>query len=94
MTIEEKLYAYEQAANLLNSIPEYPWPRMTLAMSYNGSSDKTDGNIAIHTWYSIDSGWQVIMTETWTEGTEKKSNRETSQELTSAQAAELIEGYM
>lgn len=94
MTIEEKLSSYEQAANLLNSIPEYPWPRMTLALTFSGSSEKENGGKVIHTWYSVDSGWQVITTETWTEGSEKKNSRETSQELTSAQAAALIEGHM
>lgn len=93
MTLLEKLQTYETAIDLLVSIPDYPWPDISLAWGVTEETDKVGGLVNIQAWYDTNRGWCIVVTERWrNDEDESESSRYVTDELTSTQARDVIEG--
>ncbi len=95
MTILEKLQAYESAAMILSTIPDYGWPQVTQLLNLSGVSDKNEGQKNIQIWFDTVTGWKVMTTETWLDLDGKpKSERVILEDLTVIDANTEIESRL
>lgn len=90
MTILEKLQRYQQASDLLLSIPGFGWPETSLGLCVEETSQKEAGKRVIQCWYIKDTGWTVIELESWNENGERMSSKVEHEAITATQAAAIL----
>lgn len=87
MTVLDKLQIYEQASDLLLSIPDFGWPLTSLCHQTSVQTVKTNGLKTTQAWYNQGQDWIVVIMESWDEDGQRKSTKVQHVGQTSAQAA-------
>jgi len=95
MTLLEKLQKYETAVDLLDSIPGYPWPGVSLAWGVTRETNKTEGLVNVQAWYDVGDGWKVVISQRWKDDSGKtRSDRQIAENLNATGARDAIEGVV